>query len=64
MFYTFIESILWGVGSSLSALILIDLFDRYNTLDKTQRIYIVYTAFVVGCLRGYTGRDMISLIFM
>ena len=58
MLYTFIETISWGVTSSISGLIAATIVD----VDRKYIKNIIIGLFILGCIRGYTGKDILSLL--
>lgn len=58
MFIKFIETLFWGVASSISAVVISIIFDFNNYTARN----IIISAFILGCIRGYTGKDIIALL--
>ena len=58
MFNIFIETLSWGVVSAMSAVITSAIFD----FDKYTLRNIVIGAFICGCIRGYTGQNIVALL--
>ena len=59
MFVQFIETLSWGVTASVSAIIASTILD----FDKKALGNIVVGAFMLGCIRGYTGKNIVELLF-
>lgn len=58
MFCNLIEILSWGFVSSSCAVIVSAIFE----FDKKVFRNVVIGAFFLGCIRGYTGKDIISLL--
>lgn len=58
MFVRFIETLSWGVTASMSAVIISAILD----FDKYSLRNIVIGSFILGCIRGYTGQNIIALL--
>jgi hypothetical protein len=59
MIVKFIETLFWGVTTSASAVIVSAIFD----FDKKALRNVVVGAFILGCIRGYTGKNIVALLF-
>jgi hypothetical protein len=59
MFVKFIESLSWGVTASVSVVIASAILD----FDKKELRNLVAGAFILGCIRGYTGKNIVELLF-
>jgi hypothetical protein len=58
MFVRIIETLSWGVVGAMSAVITGAIFD----FDKYALRNIVIGAFICGCIRGYTGKNIVALL--
>ena len=58
MFNALIETLSWGITASTSAVIISIIL----SLDKKTFRNVVIGSFIIGCIRGYTGRNIISLL--
>lgn len=56
--YTLIKTISWGVVSSIYAQIVSKLL-KFN---KEEIRNITISAFILGCIRGYTDKNIITLL--
>jgi|LakMenEpi03Aug12_release.lakeMendotaPanAssembly.Ray.scaffolds.fasta_scaffold738362_2 hypothetical protein len=54
----FIETLSWGITASSSAVIISAILD----FDKKSLRNIVVGAFILGCIRGYTGKNIVVLL--
>jgi hypothetical protein len=59
MINTFIETLSWGVAASVSAVIASVIID----FDKKTLRNVVVGSFILGCIRGYTGKNIVELLF-
>jgi len=58
MFNTFIEILSWGITYLATAVIISSIFE----FDKKTIRNVVVGAFMLGCIRGYTGKHIIILL--
>ncbi len=58
MINTFMETLWWGVAALVSAVIASVIFD----FDKNTLINVVVVSFILGCIRGYTGKHLVTLL--
>jgi hypothetical protein len=58
MLINFIETLSWGVTAASSAVIASAILD----FDKKSLRNVVVGAFILGCIRGYTGKNIIALL--
>jgi hypothetical protein len=58
MLVKFIETLSWGVRASASAVISSAILD----FDEKSLRNIVIGAFMLGCIRGYTGKNIVALL--
>jgi len=54
----FIETLSWGVVTAASGVIVSAIFD----VDKISLRNIVISFFILGCIRGYTGKNIVELL--
>jgi hypothetical protein len=59
MISTFIETLSWGVTSAMAGLVVGIICD----IDRKIMKNIIIGTFILGCIRGYTGKDIISLLY-
>ena len=59
MLINFIETLSWGITAASSAVIASAILD----FDKKLLRNVVVGAFILGCIRGYTGKNIIALLF-
>lgn len=60
MFKIFIETLSWGVTGSTAALISGLILD----FDLKSIRNIMIGSFILGCIRGYTGKNIITLLLI
>ena len=58
MISTFIETISWGLTSAISGLVIGTIFK----VDGKKIKNVIIGSFVLGCIRGYTGKDILTLL--
>lgn len=58
MFTTFIETLSWGVAGATSAVIISAILE----LEKKMVRNITVSAFILGCIRGCTGKSIVELL--
>lgn len=58
MFNKLIDTLSWGITASSSAVIISAILD----FDKKALRNVVIGAFILGCIRGYTGKNIIALL--
>lgn len=58
MFDKFINTLSWGITGASSAVIASTILD----FDKKSIRNVVIGAFILGCIRGYTGKNIIALL--
>jgi len=58
MINTIIETLSWGVTTAFSSLIISTIFD----FDRKIMRNIVILSFMLGCIRGYTGQNILTLL--
>jgi hypothetical protein len=58
MIHTFVETLSWGVASAASGLIISIILD----FDKKGIRNIMFGSFILGCIRGYTGKNIVALL--
>jgi hypothetical protein len=55
---TIIETLSWGITSAASGLIISIILD----FDKKGIRNIIFGTFILGCIRGYTGKNIVALL--
>ncbi len=58
MYTKIIETLSWGVTGAMSAVIVSAILD----FDKYALRNVVVGAFICGCIRGYTGQNIVALL--
>jgi hypothetical protein len=58
MFEKIIETLSWGITASSCAVIASAILE----FDKISMRNIIVGAFILGCIRGYTGKSIIELL--
>jgi hypothetical protein len=59
MLNTFLETVSWGITGTMCSTILCIIF---NIDNKKSFRNIVIVSTILGMIRGYTGKDMITLL--
>jgi RsiW-degrading membrane proteinase PrsW (M82 family) len=57
MIFRVVTTFAWGVVSSIAALVISSIF---YVSKKSIQNSIVFAAFVLGCVRGYTGKALLE----
>lgn len=58
MFDKIIDTLSWGITAASSAVIASAILE----FDKKSLRNVVISAFILGCIRGYTGQNIIALL--
>lgn len=58
MFVRIIETLSWGLVGAISAVIIGSIFE----FDKYALRNVVIGTFICGCIRGYTGQNIVALL--
>lgn len=58
MFDKFINTLSWGISAAASGVIASTILE----FDKKALRNVVIGAFILGCIRGYTGKNIVALL--
>jgi len=58
MFDKFINTLSWGISAAASGVIVSTILE----FDKKALRNVVIGAFILGCLRSYTGKNIVALL--
>jgi hypothetical protein len=58
MFYIIIDTLSWGVTTAFCSLIISVILES----DRNRIKNIVFFSFIYGCIRGYTGENVFTIL--